>query len=485
MEEEVLRVFKSIGYPFAISKSYMYAVGTPHSWPHLLAALTWLVDLVKYTQSLANSPMLDQHIIFPNDDDDFDSLPLDRILFEYTSQTYRAYLSGEDSYEALDDELSKVLEGIFLGQSGGIDAVRAENARIAEEIGLQEQEGERLRRLQEQQQIMLLDERKFRDYLGEVDSVIRKHQQMVTEATDQQVSLSSELKSIQAKMQHMQAIYEQQEMTPADVERLRAARLELQQQEESFEREVEAIDTEIWRIEMAIARFHEQMDGNISEYSKLARTLKLIPASAENAQGIDFELRSSFQEMDNSNFENIIKPALETMKKQSMEALHQAEANKLQRERNVEEFMEHIVDMKQELGQLDKDIRTADEELDCRKQLYQRDTDALQAAIDKLQQEIRSLQMSSQMSLQDAEKDLRETNSWAEQRKVELEKKEQEWVNFMVTVCTLVSNHKMHIQERLKELDKDMKQVLQQTQKISKRIDEHCSAVRDAGAADD
>ena len=26
-------------YPFALSKSYMYAVGVPHSWPHIVSAL--------------------------------------------------------------------------------------------------------------------------------------------------------------------------------------------------------------------------------------------------------------------------------------------------------------------------------------------------------------------------------------------------------------------------------------------------------------
>lgn len=32
-----------------------------------------------------------------------------QILFEYVTQTYAAYLSGEDSYDAFDEELSKLL----------------------------------------------------------------------------------------------------------------------------------------------------------------------------------------------------------------------------------------------------------------------------------------------------------------------------------------------------------------------------------------
>ena len=34
-------------YPFALSKSSMYTVGAPHTWPHIVAALVWLIDFIK------------------------------------------------------------------------------------------------------------------------------------------------------------------------------------------------------------------------------------------------------------------------------------------------------------------------------------------------------------------------------------------------------------------------------------------------------
>ncbi|PNJ81194.1 NDC80 isoform 3, partial [Pongo abelii] len=55
-EEEVPRIFKDLGYPFALSKSSMYTVGAPHTWPHIVAALVWLIDCIK---SLALSPRLE------------------------------------------------------------------------------------------------------------------------------------------------------------------------------------------------------------------------------------------------------------------------------------------------------------------------------------------------------------------------------------------------------------------------------------------
>ena len=47
IEEEIPRIFKLHGYPFSISKSSMFAVGSPHTWPTLLAALTWLREQIQ------------------------------------------------------------------------------------------------------------------------------------------------------------------------------------------------------------------------------------------------------------------------------------------------------------------------------------------------------------------------------------------------------------------------------------------------------
>jgi len=56
MEDEVPAFFKRMRYPFAISKSALFAVGSPHTWPGLLAALVWLTDLLYYTEKAVSCP---------------------------------------------------------------------------------------------------------------------------------------------------------------------------------------------------------------------------------------------------------------------------------------------------------------------------------------------------------------------------------------------------------------------------------------------
>lgn len=51
-----------------------------------------------------------------------------------------------------------------------------------------------------------------------------------------------------------------------------------------------------------------QLEKKVAEYNSLARKLKLIPADAENANGIDFELRLTFgNQASISHFVNTIK----------------------------------------------------------------------------------------------------------------------------------------------------------------------------------
>lgn len=54
--EEVPAIFKRLRYPFNISKSHLQAVGSPHAWPSLLAALDWLVELLQVPPPLSPPP---------------------------------------------------------------------------------------------------------------------------------------------------------------------------------------------------------------------------------------------------------------------------------------------------------------------------------------------------------------------------------------------------------------------------------------------
>ncbi len=58
IEDEVPALFKRLRYPYTISKSALFAVGSPHTWPGLLAALVWLTELLYYEEKAVRTPSL-------------------------------------------------------------------------------------------------------------------------------------------------------------------------------------------------------------------------------------------------------------------------------------------------------------------------------------------------------------------------------------------------------------------------------------------
>lgn len=59
-EEEVPGLMRGLRYPFAgeISKSQLYAVGSMHAWPSLLAMLCWMVELIQVQLMVLDVPNL-------------------------------------------------------------------------------------------------------------------------------------------------------------------------------------------------------------------------------------------------------------------------------------------------------------------------------------------------------------------------------------------------------------------------------------------
>lgn len=96
VEDEVPLFFKRLNYPFQLSKSALFAVGSPHSWPSVLAALMWLVELLNYDDKAEEAAA-----------SQFDEKQRsERQFFVYASTAYRYFLAGDDNKaQAADDEM--------------------------------------------------------------------------------------------------------------------------------------------------------------------------------------------------------------------------------------------------------------------------------------------------------------------------------------------------------------------------------------------
>ena len=120
---------QSLGYPFNISKTALYAVGSPHTWPGLLAAVTWLIELLTYDEEVSATKEMEEEEGQKDEEEDLEKLGQnsDKAFFSYLGDAYTAFLSGDDNtYTALEEDLVQNF------QAGNV-GVERELGRLADE----------------------------------------------------------------------------------------------------------------------------------------------------------------------------------------------------------------------------------------------------------------------------------------------------------------------------------------------------------------
>ncbi|XP_013415462.1 kinetochore protein NDC80 homolog [Lingula anatina] len=440
-EEEIPKLFKLMGYPFPISKSNMFSIGSPHTWPTLLGALRFLMEIVKYAFNVDTDAVL-----FPPRDDEFDSIPESKILFNYMEEGYAAFLNGADTFEHLDEELARNLRQKTEGISGGLDQLVSENNILTRELTDLQNEPDRLVELREKHHTITADERKFQAYLENLEKHKHSFEKRIQEVDEEFNTMTAEYQAILANNKRMKAIFDSQEFSPADVERINMARQELQRQIESIEKDIEAIERQIWDEEINIGKIQQNTEAKCQEYNKKATMLKLIPPSAENAHGRDYEMRVNFHS-GSIDFIGAIKPALVQMKKQCNEKVHEMEARRIGEMEGLDQVTEMVSDKGEEISKLESKHKRAEEELECKKEAMQRECQKLQAETDAIQAEITEMRRSSQMSVQEAQKELQQLHKRYEQENAAYLRDQGRYADSLFEAARLIVDHKETIQD--------------------------------------
>jgi len=147
-EDEVVTAFKVLGYPFNISKTALVAAGSPHTWPTLLLAISWLIEV------------LDGRPGFDCLYDDFEGISSvgeaggpfinaqtlenrsEKAFLKYVEISYNSFLSGDDDLLVkLEVDLLQYFEKDNNMIEQAIENVIDENNANAEEISDIRREG--------------------------------------------------------------------------------------------------------------------------------------------------------------------------------------------------------------------------------------------------------------------------------------------------------------------------------------------------------
>ncbi|KAA0170520.1 hypothetical protein FNF27_06582 [Cafeteria roenbergensis] len=284
MEDEVPLVFKALRYPFSISKTGLTAVGSPHTWPALLAALSWLVELLQY-----------DGVVRDAEEDDDDGAAVDggdeRLFFKYLRRSYEAFLSGDDDrHEALDAEIS----GTFQAKQEEIAAetaeIQDEAARLRAELEALRSQESALPESRSRRADLVSDKGKFEDLIGQLEAHQAALDAKLKQRSDEAEGKEAEAEEARRALEEARHTVDTQELCPEDVERMEAQRAKHRERAAAVARQREQAALELDEADAALGAALERLEAQLEAYTRAAGSLRLLAPDDENAEGVNFEL---------------------------------------------------------------------------------------------------------------------------------------------------------------------------------------------------
>ncbi|GBF89300.1 hypothetical protein Rsub_02177 [Raphidocelis subcapitata] len=409
MEDEVPLFFKRLNYPFQISKSALFAVGSPHSWPSVLAALTWLVELLNYeekAEAAASDPAGPGAL-------DSDRQRSERAFYDYVSGSYKSFLLGDDERCAAADEE-------MLGQ------IRTREAALTAELQAAQQASESLRSTIDALRAApsplvaaaaardecARDKAKFEAALENMAAAKSTCARKVEERRAELASKKAALADVLADNEGLRATIANQALSRADVNRLLAERGKLKGVLDSVKGAREGLERRAYEQELAVEGSLKGLEEAVRQYNLAAHRLALIPASAKRAGGTNFELAvarngAGPQELVSADVKGCVKPGLVALRERyrgrardlGEDALGLAEQLDAGREA-VRERAEDVANAQLQVQKLDAAHRALRDGVDG-------DMRVTGEQADKIKDEVASLRNAAAGALADAEERLR------------------------------------------------------------------------------
>lgn len=454
-EEEIPRVFKELGYPFALSKSSMYTVGAPHTWPQIVAALVWLIDCIKLSCVLKGD---DQVFEEPQTSEPSeDGIDYNQLFLDYTVKCYEQFMEGRDTFEENDTEVYSKLKDVYSVEESHVDSLQAEARRLMEEIERlekdKEREPDRLASMRKLKVSLQADIQKYQNYLTEMESHSTLLDQRVGSLSEELEAVEMECEAIKQENVRLKNVLDNQKYSVADIDRIKYEENELQETITKLTKELDEEKQHLWSEELKYAKIKESVETQVAEFHKVARKVRLIPSTAENANGYDFQIDCNLDsEQGGLNVcrNKINLPLLEFLTK--TEGQITSATNK---KMEAEDMLEQLNSL---IGEKRNDIKSHKEEAQKLEELHLQKVEEADeeekrwtAEIESLEKHRHLLESGVNKSLDEAMKDLQKMQQELQLVEHQTEEEMRQVGNKLVRVVTAVASHMAAIEKHLEE----------------------------------
>ncbi|EAW09594.1 kinetochore-associated Ndc80 complex subunit NDC80 [Aspergillus clavatus NRRL 1] len=491
MDAEVPPILKQLRYPFekGITKSQIAAVGG-QNWPTFLGMLHWLMQLAQ---------MMDRFQLGEYDEACAEmgvDVSGDRIIFRFLTGAYHDWLAGgeDEDDESAEQRLVPHIESMARDFEKGnekhvqeMEVLEAENRALRDQIEELEKNAPDMAKLDKHFRILEDDKRKFEDYNQNVQGKIEKYENRIKFLEDEIKKVEIDLQAAEEERAGLQASVDQQGLTIQDIDRMNTERDRLQKNLEDTTGRLEETHARVMDKEAEASRKLEDLEEIVKLYNTLGYQTSLIPSSAVNAKGQDYELSLNINENNFSasqigglpnrissegdrllaepftgyhpahllslDLRGMVRSSLQSLRKEINERRKRAIDDDLERRNLLDNIKEAMDEKRSEVEALEHKRRAAEEEFERLKEITTTQKLASDAQIEKMEKELAKMRATLSESVQLMEQREMNTNIEYEQLTLRANALREELHTNVESMLNDVIRFKVHVQKGLEDYE--------------------------------
>uniref|UniRef100_S4RP76 Uncharacterized protein n=1 Tax=Petromyzon marinus TaxID=7757 RepID=S4RP76_PETMA len=332
-----------------------------------------------------------------------------QIHFDNTCSAYNRFMEGNDDFTDEDRKINNNLKELYKVDEDQQKALEAENERLEAELQYllmeKEKAPDRLQALKLEKSKLLRVVLQTQSYVSDMQAHCQVLDQKIARSNQEMEDTASELLSTRKETERLEEIYARQEMTPADVQRLRCEEKELQAMQRTMAKECEHSDKQCWDMEMSLHRMRERVGQQHLIYQDVARKLQLMPATAENAGGKDLDFSLHFHEQPGQaqqHFLQVVKPMITSLIGKIKNQIQTSQSQIVMKNMALEQVLSLISDREKDIKKLEFQLRVLEDNLSLETEAFEREERRHRQEIEDLAQSHSDIQKHVDDGVQEA-----------------------------------------------------------------------------------
>ncbi|KIK39942.1 hypothetical protein CY34DRAFT_807720 [Suillus luteus UH-Slu-Lm8-n1] len=396
-EDEFQPALKALRYPFAaqIDNKWLAAPGSMHSWPALLAALHWLVEMGKarlnYLESV-DDPTL--QIVDRIPEEFSDPIHHQALAFEYFSEAYVAFFHGADVFHEQD----KALEASYAKKNervvGDLEDKKALLAQGVKELDELRASKAPLEKLQKIRACILDDRAKFDDVLHRLESRKRQLIESVAREKAELAARSQNFDQLKAEHEKLTEVVKVQNLTPEEVIRMNTDHETLARNLEDLKHKISEARKTVMSLEVITTNRGAAAEEALDLYGNLLSAVGLFPPLPPPFDNIDLRLELNTatanpqQLLLGSDIRRVIKPTLSSVAEIKRTERADIESERIKVDNELDQLTLECENVDEEVREVEQKVMGLNEQADDLRDAAQQESMVSNAEAARLEREL-------------------------------------------------------------------------------------------------